>query len=98
MDKRSFKTAKHRKKISEGLKRHHAKKGRKSGSGKWLDKAIKHPGALRKQLGTPTGQKIPMRKLRKASKSSNPTLAKRANLAITLRGLKRPTKKPTKVS
>lgn len=96
MDKRSFKSAKHRKAISDGLKKHHAKKGRKSNPSKWISKAIKKPGALHKQLDIPEGQKIPMRELRKASKSSDSTLAKRANLAITMRGFKRPKKKPTK--
>lgn len=51
---------------------------------KWIQKAIKNPGALHKSLKVPAGQKIPAEKLAKAAKSSNPTLAKRANLAKTL--------------
>ena len=51
---------------------------------KWIQKAIKNPGALHKSLKVPAGQKIPAAKLAKAAKSSNPTLAKRANLAKTL--------------
>lgn len=51
----------------------------------WIGKAIKHPGALHKQLGVPEGEKIPAKKLDKASHSSNPTLQKRANLAKTLK-------------
>jgi hypothetical protein len=53
---------------------------------KWIQKAIKHPGALHSQLGVPQGQKIPASKLAKASHSSNPTLRRRANLAKTLKG------------
>jgi len=53
---------------------------------KWISKAIKHPGALHKQLGVPQGEKIPAKKIAKAAKSSNPTLAKRARLAQTLKG------------
>lgn len=56
---------------------------------KWIQKAIKHPGALHKDLGVPEGKKIPEKKLNKAAKSSNPTVAKRANLAKTLRGLRK---------
>jgi len=55
--------------------------------GEWIKDAIKNPGALRKSLKVPAGEKIPAAKLAAASKSSNPTLAKRANLAKTLRGL-----------
>lgn len=55
---------------------------------KWIQGAIKHPGALHKSLGVPQGQKIPAAKIEKASHSSNPTLAKRANLAKTLKGFK----------
>ena len=54
--------------------------------GVWIKDAIKNPGALRKSLKVPAGEKIPAAKLAAASKSSNPTLAKRANLAKTLRG------------
>lgn len=54
---------------------------------KWIQKAIEHPGALRKSLHVPEGEKIPQKKLVKASHSENPTLAKRANLAMTLKKL-----------
>jgi len=50
----------------------------------WIKGAIKHPGALHKELGVPQGKKIPQAKLEKAEKSKNPTLRKRANLAETL--------------
>lgn len=55
----------------------------------WIDKAIKHKGALHKELGVPAGQKIPAKKLEKAAHSSNPTERKRANLAKTLKGMHR---------
>lgn len=55
----------------------------------WIQGAIKHPGALHKQLGVPEGEKIPADKLAKAAHSDNPTLAKRARLAETLKGMSR---------
>lgn len=63
-----------------------ARTGRKEGgSVKWIQKAIKHPGALHKSMHVAAGEKIPAKKLTKASHSTNPTLAKRARLAITLK-------------
>jgi hypothetical protein len=53
----------------------------------WISGAIKHPGALHRELGVPQGQKIPAKKLNAAARSDNPTLAKRANLAKTLHGM-----------
>lgn len=52
---------------------------------KWIQKAIKHPGALRKTLKVKKGEKIPESKLKKAEHSKNPTTAKRARLAETLK-------------
>lgn len=52
---------------------------------KWIQKAIKKPGALRKSLHVKKGEKIPESKLKKAEHSKNPTLAKRARLAETLK-------------
>jgi hypothetical protein len=52
---------------------------------KWIGSAIHHPGALHKELHVPEGEKIPAKKLEKASNSDNPTLARRANLAKTLK-------------
>lgn len=49
----------------------------------FIQKAIKHPGALHKQLKVPMGQKIPAKKLNAAAKKGG-LLAKRANLAKTL--------------
>lgn len=51
----------------------------------WVQGAIKHPGALHKELHVPEGKKIPAKKLNKAAHSSNPTLRKRAVLAKTLK-------------
>lgn len=53
-------------------------------SEKWIHKAIKHPGALHKELGVPEGKKIPAKKLAKAAKVSGKE-GKRARLAITLK-------------
>ena len=58
-------------------------------SEKWIQKAIKKPGALRATLGVKKGETIPMAKLKKAERSKNPTTARRARLAETLRGLSR---------
>ena len=54
---------------------------------KWIKGAIKHPGALHKELGVPKGKKIPEKKLKKAEHSKNPKERKRAVLAKTLKGL-----------
>jgi hypothetical protein len=47
--------------------------------------AIKHPGALHKQLGVPQGQKIPEAKLEKAAQAGG-KLGQRARFAETLKG------------
>ena len=54
---------------------------------KWIQGAIKHPGALHKALKVPKGKKIPSATLRKAENSKNPLTAKRARLAETLKKL-----------
>lgn len=54
---------------------------------KWIQKAIKHPGALHKALKVKPGEKIPAAKLEKAEHSKNPKLRKEANLAKTLKKL-----------
>lgn len=51
---------------------------------KWIQGAIKHPGALHKELGVPQGKKIPEAKLAKAEKAGG-KLGKRARLAETLK-------------
>ena len=55
---------------------------------KWIQEAIKKPGSLRKTLGVKAGEKIPAKKLEKATHSKNPTTAKRARLAETLKKFK----------
>ena len=55
--------------------------------GKWIQGAIKHPGALHKELGVPAGEKIPAKKLAKAAKAGG-KLGQRARLAETLKGFK----------
>ena len=52
----------------------------------WIAGAIKHPGALHRQLGVPQGEKIPAGKLSAAASKSG-TLGRRARLAQTLKGL-----------
>lgn len=52
---------------------------------KWIQKAIKHPGALREKLHVPEGKKIPATKLRVKSTDSA-TTKRQKNLAKTLRG------------
>ena len=52
-------------------------------AGKWIQKAIKKPGALRQQLGVPEGEKIPKSKLDAAAKEGG-KLGQRARLAKTL--------------
>jgi hypothetical protein len=52
---------------------------------KFISKAIKKPGALRKALHIKKGEKIPESKLKKAEHSKNPTMRKRAVLAETLK-------------
>jgi hypothetical protein len=54
---------------------------------KWIQKAIKHKGALRKELHAKPGKKIPSAALKKAEHSKNPKLRKRAVLAETLKKL-----------
>jgi hypothetical protein len=47
--------------------------------------AIKHPGALHKELGVPQGQKIPAKKMASAA-SKGGLLGKRARFAEELKG------------
>lgn len=51
---------------------------------KWIQKAIKNPGALRKELHAKKGEPIPAKKLTAAAKKAG-TLGKRARLAETLK-------------
>lgn len=52
-------------------------------NGKWIQKAIKKPGALRAQLGAKKGEPIPAGKLAAAAKKGG-KLGQRARLALTL--------------
>lgn len=52
----------------------------------FIQKAIKHPGALRKELGAKAGKPIPAKKLDAAAKKPG-VEGKRARLAKTLRSL-----------
>jgi len=52
----------------------------------WIQKAIKNPGALHKQLGISEDKKIPLSKLKAATKKGG-TLGRRARLALTLKKL-----------
>ncbi len=51
---------------------------------KWIQGAIKHPGALRKELGAKKGMPIPAKKLASAAKKPG-VIGKRARLAETLK-------------
>ena len=54
---------------------------------KWIQKAIKKPGALKAQLGVKPGKTIPAKKLEAAAKKPG-KLGQRARLAKTLKGMK----------
>lgn len=72
------------------------KAGKKSGASKsaalsksaknWIQKAVKKPGALHKQLGVPEDKKIPAGKLNAAAKKGG-KIGQRARLAKTLKKL-----------
>lgn len=51
----------------------------------WIQKAIKHKGALRKTLGAKKGKKLSAAQLKKAAHSKNATTRRRARLAMTLK-------------
>lgn len=55
----------------------------------WIAGAIKNTGSLRKALKVPEGKTIPSGKLEKAAHSKDPALAKKANLAKTLKAMHR---------
>lgn len=54
----------------------------------WIQKAIKHPGALHKELHIPEGKKIPKGKLEKAAHKGGKE-GRRARLAETLEHMKK---------
>lgn len=55
---------------------------------KWIASAIKHPGALHKEMGVPEGKKIPAKKLAAAAEKGG-KLGQRARLAETLKGMQK---------
>ena len=57
-------------------------------SEKWIQKAIKKPGALRSALGAKAGKPIPAKKLAAAAKKPG-KIGQRARLAQTLKGMKK---------
>lgn len=60
----------------------------KGGSTKFIQKAIKKPGALHEQMGIPKGKKIPAKALAKAAKAPG-KLGQRARFAQVLKGFKK---------
>jgi hypothetical protein len=62
--------------------------GKVAKDGKWIQKAIKKPGALRAQLGAKKGEPIPAGKLAAAAKKPG-KLGQRARLAQTLKKMKK---------
>ena len=61
---------------------------KKGGSTKFIQEAIKKPGALRKALGAKKGEPIPAKKLAAAAKAPG-KLGQRARFAQTLKGFKK---------
>ncbi len=62
---------------------------RESGGGdKWVQGMKMKKGALHKQMGVPEGKNIPVAKLKSAAAKGG-TLGKRANLALTFKGMKK---------
>lgn len=62
---------------------------KKGGStSKWIQSAIKKPGALKKSLGVKKGEKIPAKKLAAAAKKPG-KMGQRSRLAQTLSKLKK---------
>lgn len=55
---------------------------------KWIQKAIKKPGALREAMGTKKGETIPKSKLKAAAKKPG-KMGQRARLALTLGKMKK---------
>jgi hypothetical protein len=54
---------------------------------KWIQKAIKKPGQLHKDLGVPQGEKIPQAKLKAAAEKGG-KVGQRARFALNVKGLK----------
>lgn len=59
---------------------------------KWIQSALSKKGSkgkLHRELGVPEGEKIPAKKLTKAEHSKNSTIRREANLAKTLKKLRK---------
>lgn len=82
------KGAKVKKKMQDGGMLDVYKSGGKAKGGKWIQSAIKKPGALRSSLGVKKGEKIPAGKLAAAAKKPG-KLGQRARLAQTLGKLRK---------
>lgn len=54
--------------------------------GHWIEKAHLHTGSLRAELGIPEGEDIPTDRLEELLHSPDKLTAKRARLALTLKG------------
>lgn len=65
-----------------------SKETAKMAGGKFIQKAIKKPGALHEQMGIPKGKKIPAKALAKAAKAPG-KLGQRARFAQLLKGFKK---------
>lgn len=76
------------KKMQDGGMMDVYKYGGKAEGGKWIQKAIKKPGALRKALGAKKGEPIPAAKLAAAAKKPG-KMGQRARLAQTLKKMKK---------
>lgn len=82
MDPRNFETLQ-RKREEARTQGTRLKEGGKVDGKKWIQGAIKKPGALRAQMGVKAGQKIPAKKLAAAAKAPG-KLGQRARFAQTL--------------
>jgi hypothetical protein len=65
-----------------------AKTAKMAKGGKFIQEAIKKPGALHEQMGIPKGKKIPAKALAKAAKAPG-KLGQRARFAQVLKGFKK---------
>jgi len=57
-------------------------------SKRWIQKAVKKPGALRSSLGIKKGKTIPASKLKAAAKKGG-KLGQRARLAVTFKKMRK---------
>lgn len=59
---------------------------------KWIQSALSKKGSkgkLHRELGVPQGEKIPAKKMAKALHSKSPSIRREANLAKTLKKLRK---------